>query len=354
MPRSGFFFRPPAAMDNDLLQRTSSSLAKSYSGSYCGARARSLDSGSSTFLVPVDGDEGRDTSDGALARYYDLARHLSEDFEAGSSAGKAETKPAAATPSATPAAQAQAQTIASSRVLQSAATALPSPESAGEIVSARASDAAATAASSRAIAKTTSAHPIIVHKLTTNSPLSGTAPASLSGDMMRPDNNSRLVPLTGGASGLVGKIRFTGFSGAQDGSSRQDDPRREERTSTSGAQAVVQTEGAPISGAGERVPAESMQNVSKALLDEMEKMRQDGATSATLSLDMPDGSKLDLKLRWKGSHVKASFSGGGTCRSDIENGWANLTLRAGNYGMTLEPPSFGDEGDGSVETSLYA
>jgi hypothetical protein len=69
---------------------------------------------------------------------------------------------------------------------------------------------------------------------------------------------------------------------------------------------------------------------------------------------MPDGTKLDMQLRWRGNHITARFGAqAGRMQADIENGWASLTHRAGNAGMKLEAPVFEDEPTFDT-TSQYA
>jgi len=346
-------------MDDDLIQR-SSSASRNFSSYHCGSVSRGLNAGTTTFLVPEDGDDGRDAGDGALARYYDLARHLSEDFEAGSGTGAEKGrngKVSADSPDSVTAQTASTTDgITSSRLITGLPATLPATAAnAVENVAAATLPKAANRTVPTATASGNKLHAAATKELATISIFSGTAPANITADMPRQNDSTRSIPSSSGTGGLVGRIRFTGCSNGQESSSGREDPRRDERTSTAGALAIASADVAPGSASGQMRQTPSMQNVSQAILDEMERMRQDGASSVSLSIGMPDGSKLDIRLRWRGSHLKASFGGDAeACRSDIENGWANLSLRAGNHGMTLEPPSFEGGTPESVESSLYA
>lgn len=99
-----------------------------------------------------------------------------------------------------------------------------------------------------------------------------------------------------------------------------------------------------------------MATVSNAVLEQMEKMRGENGKCANLSLDLPDGTTLEIELRWQGKHLTAKFgTGASRMRAEIENGWANLTRRAGVSGMRLEAPEFEQDGSSPAgDSQQYA
>jgi hypothetical protein len=171
---------------------------------------------------------------------------------------------------------------------------------------------------------------------------------ALNGHDMTAKNDNAPIRILSTTSGLVGSIRFTGGSGNKDS-----DPRRDERTSTAGAMSVAfGDQPATVAGPG-KLPTGPTQEISETLLAAMERMKREGDASATIPVALSDGSTLELRLRWKGGRVTASFgTGAEDFRGEIENGWGSLSRRAGSLGLTLEPPSF--DGSDKGAPSFYA
>jgi hypothetical protein len=90
-----------------------------------------------------------------------------------------------------------------------------------------------------------------------------------------------------------------------------------------------------------------MHDVSKAVMEQMERMRTDpNGGSAGMQIELADGTMLDMTLRWRGNHVRVRFGAGAEkMRSEIETGWASLTRGAGNSGMNLDIPTFEEDSE---------
>jgi hypothetical protein len=344
-------------MDDDLIQKSPSAALESLRDYQYGSRGGSSD-GSAPFLVPVGGEKNG-SQDGALARYYDLARHLSEDYQAGGNAVKKDAAPKNATAKETPAVAtrppaAEGPASAPSTLFHS------SRQLFSTIAKAGAENVAATGPVPTPIGRENAAFPagIVLHdaacKRVMEMPKSIGTIHALNGHDMTAKNDNAPIRILSTTSGLVGSIRFTGGAGNSSSGNKDSDPRRDERTSTAGAMSVAfGDQPATVAGPG-KLPAGPMQEISETLLAAMEHMKREGDASATLPVTLSDGSTLELRLRWKGGRVTASFgSGAEDFRGEIENGWGSLSRRAGSLGMTLEPPVFDGSDKGAI-SSFYA
>jgi hypothetical protein len=347
-------------MDDDLIRKSPAAALESLREGHFGSRGGASDC-SAPFLVPA-GDGKNDAQNGALAHYYDLARHLSEDYQAGGNALKkdsgAKNAPAKATPavsSCPPAAESPAPAPSplfhSSRQLFSQIA-----KTGAENVSAKGLVPAPSGRENAGLPAGIVLHDAESPKVTGTLPRIGTIHALNVGDMTAKNENApiRILSTT---SGLSGSIRFTGgaSSGNSSSNNRGDsDPRRDERTSTAGAMSVASGEGSSTVVTPGKLPAGPMQDISETLLAAMENMKREGDASATIPVALSDGSTLELRLRWKGGRLTASFGAGAEgFRGEIENGWGSLSRRAGNLGMTLEPPVF-DGSENDAVSSFYA
>lgn len=140
---------------------------------------------------------------------------------------------------------------------------------------------------------------------------------------------------------------FMQESSAPNGQDRQHQKREQSKDESFGLiERVAVKNGADGAFASDKLETPRMEQISQTLMEQIERIRQNGtASNVRLSIDLPDGSSMDLQLRWRGKQITARFgSGTGDMRAEIENGWARLTLRAGNAGMRLEAPTF-EEGD---------
>jgi len=339
-------------MDDDLIQKSPATALESLRDCYYGSRGASQDG--APFLVPVGGERSG-SQDGALARYYDLARHLSEDYQAGGAVRKADTPknapakqmPAAATcPSA-----AESPAPSPSTLFHSSRQLFSLIEGAGaENVSAQRLVPAPSGRENAGPLAGMALHDAASQKVTGTTTRFGTIHA-LNADDMTAKNENTPIRILSTTSGLVGSIRFTGGSGTGNSPSGHgdSDPRRDERTSTAGAMSVATGEGSAAIVSPGKLPTGPMQEISETLLAAMENMKREGDASATNPVALSDGSTLELRLRWKGGRVTASFGAGAEgFRGEIENGWGSLSRRAGNLGMTLEPPVF----DGSAKDAI--
>jgi hypothetical protein len=182
----------------------------------------------------------------------------------------------------------------------------------------------------------------LAYPLTTN----GTIVADTEHDMVSANNIVESIR-TGPATGLVGTIRVVrdaknNTGGESAGKKREDRQNDDRNAMNAGALSAMDDTGTSTNPVGDKVETPCMKQVSDAILEQMERMSSEPGNNIRLTLDMDDGSKLDLRLRWNGSRVKASFDGAkGALRDEIENGWASLSLNVGNSGMQLDPPAFG-------------
>ncbi len=179
----------------------------------------------------------------------------------------------------------------------------------------------------------------------------GTGTASSTTDMLyRQDSLTSTQPPKSGADTqnatiLRGGIFYCGNQGQQQGQDRH-----KSREETLLEAIDTGASGAARSGssaeAAQQLQSARMEQVSSTIMEQLDKMRNEGCRSIKLSIDLPEGGTLDLQLRWQGRHVSAKFgTGAGRMRAEIENGWASLTRRAGISGIRLEAPQFNEEGD---------
>jgi hypothetical protein len=366
-------------MDDQLLQRSSASSAKASYGEYCTSSIASSLAGANTpFVLPEDyenddGNDGYTPPDGSLADYYDLSKHLDgdrttlTDNEEDSTANSVDdcdtTSPSALASSGnveTPVLSSSRAYFAPSQVAKAAST----------ISVENLSDDTSTLNNSTGYESEADLsslwHSIADKHLSNESSTDGTAFATLETDMMRRYDNSLIKPATEtSAAGLVSTISTSEKSSSHnsnnnDGNSRSRDPRdnASDLSALAGAMAVQNDDAStPFSTGGDDVKMPKMQEISKAILDEMERMKNDPQkNSVSISLNMADGTSVDLRLRWRGNHVKASFGQNASAmQSELENGWGSLSLRAGSMGMNLEAPTFdADENQLVRATDYYA
>ncbi|MFA5257875.1 MAG: hypothetical protein WC360_06985, partial [Opitutales bacterium] len=303
------------------------------------------------------GRNGRGSAmgDGALSDKFDLGRHMLSDRTTGGSGRGPAVESARAEPaneSAEGQTRTDAPTLSSSRALvgQTAAAATGGGEKAAGTVP----QASASAAGAGARTGVPTLHSFDGKELAARSSSQGTANASQEIGMMRLADNSlqAIVAFARGdnpsqAGALHGGI-YMQESSARNGQERQHQKREQSKEESFGITdcAAVKSDG-PKASASDRLETPRMEQISQTLMEQIERIRQDGrASSVRLSIDLPDGSSLDLHLRWRGKQITARFgSNASDMRAEIENGWASLTRRAGNAGMRLEAPTFegGDE-----------
>jgi hypothetical protein len=372
----GKTYLSPSINMSDLLQQSSSASAADSYGAYSASCLGGSSANSSMpFVLPDDDEEkknsggGYNPPDGNLAEQYDLSRHLDSDrttFGDGSREtvikAPAKTSAAVASSASSLSSSQDAPALSSSRAVFAS--------SAGNSLSANRANASSTEkvsetgyiksagnASCADASKDTVSHLFDSKQLAYALTANGTAIADTNPEMTRTNNTVRIQ--TGTGTGLVGTISVirSGDSGnaTQD---KRDNEKRDARqnedyiTSSAGAMSVVDESGTSATPTGDAVQMPRMQQISEAILEQMERMSADTANSSVnLKLDMADGSKLGLRLRWKGNRVTASFDSDSTSlRGEISNGWASLALNVGNTGMQLEPPAF----TGNTNSGYYA
>ena len=366
-------------MDDQLLQRSSAMSAKASYGEYCTSSiAGSLASANTPFVLPEDyeNNDGNDEytpPDGSLADYYDLSKHLDGDRTTLTDSEEDKTsnsvKDCATTSSTelTSSNNAETPVLSSSRAyFAPSPTARTSSSFSVENLSAETSTSKDITTYENDADLSSLWHSIADKHLSNDSALDGTAFATLETDMMRRYDNSLIKPASeASAAGLVSTISTSDKSSGHNsngnyGNDRSKDPRdnASDLASLAGAMAVQNDEASTAaSTGGEDVKMLQMQEISKAILDEMERMKNDPQkNSVSISLSMADGTMVDLRLRWRGNHVKATFGQSASAmQSELENGWGSLSLRAGNMGMNLEAPTFdADENQLVTATDYYA
>jgi hypothetical protein len=364
-------------MDDQLL-KGSSGLKASY-GAYCADSVGRTASGSGDmpFTLPDDDEESSDKGgyeppDGNLAQYYDLGRHLSGDRTTSTASGGTveETKSASLTASAKPLDGAPSASDgfgmqAIGNPAQSANGAMTNDALATEKVAGY----RPTTLANRTGTFVTTSHAIsynTVNKhVTLNATDDGTSSANHSFDMMRSYDNIRqtmaAMPIMGtGTSAVAEAVMSDSDSGNRRDRDRQNDRDRQEYT-TSAAGALARGSDAQdrptVLGTDTKASAlPKMQEISQAIMDQIERSRTDTKkNSMSLTVNLSDGSTLDMRLSWQGNNVKVSFGQDALdMRGDIENGWASLTQDAGNEGLRLEAPRFDSATAQITENSYYA
>jgi hypothetical protein len=356
----GKTYPSPENTMSDLIQKSGAANAAEGYGAYCASHIGGRSSGTSTPFVLPDYDEeqnsggGENHPEGNLAEQYDLMRHLGSDRSTSSeasSAARSTNKPSPGTPTL--------ETPSDSPALSSSRAIFGATASAHPVTTASATPGAEKNAGTREsppqnpAGNRTAAADIPFHSLDNKElantfSLNGTHIAATATEMTRHTETVERIQ-TSPESGLAGTIHVIRKGGGN--LSGQDNPqeKRERRqnengiVANAGALSVMDdTTGSSTNASGEAVKLPRMQQISDAIMEQMERMASDpGNNSVSLKLDMADGSKLNLRLRWKGNHVTATF-GEPSLREEIENGWASLTLKVGNTGMQLEPPTFGE------------
>jgi len=362
---------------SDLIQKSGSASAAESYGAYCtGCIGGSSANSSVPFVLPDYEEEknsggGYNPPDGSLSDQYDLMRHLDSDrTTCGDAKNAAKARTTAKTSSATSADSAaslqEAPSLSSSRALFASNPCASQATGASNAATAAKNAETGYITGTQSRPATDSGTNSISHSLDgrqfayTLSP-NGTTIADTGIDMKRTNDAVERFQ-TGPETGLVGTISVMrgakSETGGQDGGSRnkRENPQDESGiVANAGALSVMDESGTSTSLAGDAVEIPRMQQISNAILEQMERMTADSINnSVNLKLDMADGSKLALTLRWRGNHVKASFdSDSASLRGEIENGWASLSLNVGNSGMQLEPPAFG-ENTTAGDTGYYA
>lgn len=346
---------------SDLIQKSGAASASEGYGAYCASHIGGRSAGASTPFVLPNYDEEQDSSggdshpEGNLAEQYDLMRHLGSDRSTaseGNAGTRVANKPASSATAAKETPQ-DAPTLSSSRAIFAASA--PShpgstplaPQNAEKSAAARpipATDPGGTSVD----AEDNLSHFVDNKELANTFTINGTRIASPSTEMTRLSDTVERIQ-TSSETGLVGTIsviRKSGGTGTGQGDTRDKRENRQNEaadTINAGALSVMDdTTGSSTNASGDAVKLPRMQQISDAIMEQMERMATDpGNNSVSLKLDMADGSKLNLRLRWKGNHVTATF-GDSSLREEIENGWADLSLKVGNAGMQLETPTFGE------------
>jgi hypothetical protein len=346
---------------SDLVQQAGSAgaAAEGYGAYGASSFGASAAASSMPFVLPTE-ERNEDSGGGQhsgddLAKQYDLSRHLdgdrttfSDTASGGAITGKAVTASAGGKTSDTTGAAADTPVLSSSRALgaATASTARAPNATATENLAERGYISSARTLGTQGGGASKNLHSIgakqLAYPLTTN----GTIVADTERDMVSAKDIVENLR-TGPATGLVGAIRVVrdadNQTGGESAGKKREDRQNDDRNAmNAGALSATDDTGTSAAPVGDKVETPCMKQVSDAVLEQMERMSTEPGNNIRLTLDMDDGSKLDLRLRWNGSRVKASFDGAkGAVRDEIENGWASLSLNVGNSGMQLEPPSFG-------------
>lgn len=346
---------------SELIQKSGASSASDTYEAYCaGSLGRASASSSMPFVLPDSDEEDRqgggDPQGENLADQYDLMRHLGRDRSVGGSGedSDAGTTSSAVSPAMDDTTSADTPSLSSSRAFFSQMTNVRScaqpATSAAEKLSTSATPTATNGAKDTTQVPSGYTHLSTGERVAEYTATNGTIAACTASDMPR-TSDTTVTPLTGSESGLVGSIRVMESGASGSFANRRENEKRDERrnetdtTSNAGAVAVLDESGTTTSNTpqGDEVKLPRMQQISEAILEEMERMSANtNNSSVSLKLDMADGSKLNLRLRWSGSRVKASFDSDTArdLRGEIENGWGSLALTVGNSGIQLDPPRF--------------
>jgi hypothetical protein len=307
-----------------------------------------------------DNWDGKDSRSG-MADKYSLGRHMLGDRStAGAdSAHKAQAAKADAS-------QAETPELSSSRALLG--------NTSGNTTGSAAAFSARSVASSLQISATSRAstsHPTATASLAKSSDKSGTTSATNrhNFDMLTSDTAAANVTVDAGLctgriadmAVLRAEIRLSGGTGSGNGERRNEQRNPEKQDELHGEVAAIAPTPSNSSGTISADPLQtpSMQNVSTAILRQMETMRtSECRNSLRLNVELPEGGSVEISLRWRGSNVTARFGKGSEGLEDeIEDGWASLTRSARNEGLDLEPPHFekqAAEGDAEETPNTYA
>lgn len=360
-------------MDDQLLQRSAASQAASRYGAYCIGRmaASASTDASAAFTLPDNEDDNGSMSNGSdggnesLASYYDLSHHLDSDrttflnsservvgepetqtFDALRSEFTEQYMPQDSDSDSTCPALCNSRALSSALCEESA-----QKDSDGEILSTGKEPFAKQMHADLASQMNELIHPVDNVDVESIVQQAGTNPASSAFDTMfseqrTPTNAENLHAVLRASMTEVtyADSRESGDKDAEKDRKETQQARKLDLVSLAGAAAI---EDATTSAAGtiltsDDVKLPQMKEISKAVLDQMERMRNDTQrNSVSMSIDLPDGNSIPLRLRWNGNHVRATFGNSSmTTRNEIENGWASLRMRAGNSGMMLEEPGF--------------
>ncbi|MBN1403021.1 MAG: hypothetical protein JW942_00960 [Opitutales bacterium] len=351
------------SIQNRLFSSSTSGLESSYT-SLAGRSARNT---STPFLMPDNNASGSKSGYGSnsysLADNYDLGRHMMGDKSTAGASGTAKNNASQAQPAQNaqstnsgPASQAQ-PLLSSSRAIGTSATASPIAEKTSPLPN----NAANAGIASQGQRTNTSAQSIGTSRLAQMLPDSGMANAISKFEMPFSAENARAAHSRSGSDEysapafLRAEISLCSNSG-QDKGQNSHEKRKELIESIAMLETVRSNAQADAGRGSERLETPRMATVSNAVLEQMEKMRGENGKCANLSLDLPDGTTLEIELRWQGKHLTAKFgTGASRMRAEIENGWANLTRRAGVSGMRLEAPEFEQDGSSPAgDSQQYA
>jgi len=348
-------------MDEQNIRPTSytSSLLSGLGSSSAGFIGRSAKNTSTPFLMPDDNSSGSSGGGSysfggqSLSEKYDLGRHMMTDRRTAQASGKAQggtkASQAAADTSTTPQ-EPTSPTLSNSRALISNQASGGGGEKAAGNIASTTRTPKATGATKSVI----TLHSIEGKALDKQSNTNGTANASRETEMIYLADNARQADCAQARSDkqsepvvLREDIHLVDADGGKEREKRQDQrgDSNKEYADASLSLSASSNSVSEITPGSDRLQTPRMEQVSREIMDQIERIRANRqSTSADLSIEMPDGTTLDMQLRWRGNHVTARFSAQASrMQAEIENGWASLTHRAGNAGMKLEAPVFDDE-----------
>jgi hypothetical protein len=342
-------------MENPLQTRSANAIA-GYTTYYAEAIGRNTsDSGGTPFFLPDEEDDtpADENSEDSLAQQYDLEKHLDSDrttfAEKPSECLIKEQLPAEIIPSMPPS-DADSATFPSiyindARALASRATQPVLPRKIMEKIAAKNADYEQTNFVAQKAITGKSLYQPDNQTVTDDNMKQGTRRAYTTSDMVRLSDN---LIVNNSLS-----TETTTLSADDSAYDRQQNDNRNSRRQSEYANSVENNAGAAAVAAfsteslngttqGKTLKLPRMQEISQAILDEIERMRTDpDSNSVSLSLNLPGGDKLDMRLRWRGSDVRVTFSQDDeSFRGEIENGWGSLVLAAGNSGVSLDIPHF--------------
>jgi hypothetical protein len=305
---------------------------------------------SSAFLMPDDNSSGSRKGGGysfadSLAEKFDLGRHMMGSRSTTATEGRA--RQARAETGTT--AQTSSAGQGGGGLVSGGASLLRGAAQGAENASAASQQSLAPSSVPVAAGENARSQVFAAKSLEMRDVRGGTNAATQAGGDMYSGDNSRIVvaDLRSLSFSQFGLMRGQIVMSAASGDGRGRDKGREDPQYSSVEQ-VVRTTGSPADTApagGDVLETPRMHEVSKSVMEQMERMRTDpNGGSAGMQLELPDGSVLDMTLRWRGNHVRVRFGAGAAkMRSEIENGWASLTRGAGNAGMNLDIPTFDED-----------